>query len=115
MRVVACGVIDGPEARGTVRVVEYDDGERNVELTDLWVAPGAPDVRLYISPYPDGRIDDTATDFGSILDNTPELQRPLPSDATAITARSVVVYCGVYSVYFGHGTLKWHHSATRAT
>ncbi len=28
-------------------MVESEDGSRSVELLDLWVAPGAPDVRLY--------------------------------------------------------------------
>ena len=110
MRVIATGVVDGPEARGSVRVVESEDGQRHVELTDLWVAPGAPDVRLYASPYPDGRIDDTATDLGSVPYDTPELERPLPPDATVTAIRSVVVYCRVYSVYFGHCTLEWHDS-----
>ena len=111
MRVLATGVVYGPEARGTVQVVEYNDGQRNVELTDMWVAPGAPDVRLYISPYPDGRIDDTATDLGSVPDDTQKLQRPLPA-ATGFEMRSVVVYCRVYSVHFGHGTLEWRPHAT---
>lgn len=94
MRVFATGVVDGPEARGIVWVVEYEDGRLNVELTDLWVAPGAPDVLLYTSPYPDGRIDGTATDLRSVPHDTRELRRALPPDATATTARSVVVYCG---------------------
>ena len=107
MRVLATGVVDGPEARGSVRVVESDDGQRTVELMELWVASGAPDVRLYTSPHPDGRIDDTATDLGSVPLDTPELRLPLPSDANVTAIRSVVVFCRVYSVYFGHGTLTW--------
>lgn len=112
MRVLATGVVDGPEVWGTVRVVEYEDRRRNVELTNLWVTPSTPDVRLYTSPYPDGRIDGTATDLGSAPHETRELRRPLQLDATATTARSGVIYCRVYSVHFGHGTLDWHEFAT---
>lgn len=115
MRVLATGAVDGPEVWGIVRVVEYEDRRRNVELTDLLVTPGTPDVGPYTSPYPDGRIDGTATDLESAPHDSRELRRPLPPDATATTARSGVIYCRVYSVHFGHGTLDWHDFATRAT
>lgn len=108
MRVLAEGVINGHEARGAVRVVESEDGSRSVELSDLWVAPGAPDVRLYTSPYPDGRIDDSATDLGKVPDAARELHRPLPPNATPPGTQSVVIYCKVYSVEFGHATLEWN-------
>ena len=105
--VLAVGDLAGPEARGRVRVLIRDDG-RVVEMTELWVAPGAPDVRLFASAHPDGTVDSTSIDLGTVPYDHGELVRwELPSALTSETVRSIVVYCHVYSVYFGHAELDW--------
>ena len=78
-----------------------------IDLSDLWVAPGAPDVRLFASPHPDGTIDTTSTELG-LLPYGETVQRwPFPDTLAAEHARSVVIYCHVYSVHFGHAELQW--------
>lgn len=107
MRVFATGVVDGPEARGIVWVVEYEDGRLNVELTDLWVAPGPRRAALH---QPLSR-------WSHRWHRNRSAQRASrhPGTATGATARrhrDHRTLCRgllrVCSVHFGHGTLDWH-------
>ena len=107
MEQLARGTISGPEARGRVSVVAAPDGSRTLEITELWVAPGAPDVRLYVSPRADGTVDETAVELGPVADGEASQGWRFPADLSASTATTVVVYCHVYSVYFGHAALEW--------
>lgn len=106
MDVVATGSLAGPEARASVRIVE-DGDDRVIELDDLWVAPGAPDVRLFASPHADGSIDSTSAEIGLVPDGETSHRWPFPAALGADDARSIVVYCHVYSVHFGHAELDW--------
>ena len=105
MTVLAIASITGHEARGTARVVS-GDGERRLELVDLWVAPGAPDVRLYLTAHSDGTIDDDAIDLGRVPDRTSSLTVAIPAGTDISRLSTVAVHCKVYSVDFGHGTLS---------
>lgn len=107
MRELASGAIAGSEARGHVRVVAAPDGTRTVEVTDFWVAPGAPDVRLYASARGDGVVDETSTELGTVADGEATQSWSLPVHLSGTSTMSVTVYCGVYSVYFGHAELRW--------
>jgi hypothetical protein len=106
VNVLATATIDGPEARGLARFLRAPDGAVTVELDQFWVAPGAPDVRLFISSDPAGNIDNTATDLGPVPDRTATLSFPLPAELDLEAGGSIVVYCKVYSVHFGHGILS---------
>ena len=106
MDVLATGLMSGHEARGSVRIIAVDDA-RTVELDDLWVAPGPPDVRLFVRPHRDGTIDSTSTELGLVPDGETALRRPFPEALSAGDARSVVIYCRVFSVLFGHAELDW--------
>jgi len=104
MTVISSGKLDGHEARADITIVDTGDVAQ-VRLRNLWVAPGAPDVRLYISPRTDGKVDDTATDLGKMPDHQTEITRDLPPSIDPISVGSVIVHCTVYSVLFGFGTL----------
>lgn len=106
MEVLATGLLSGAEATGSVRIVAVGD-DRTIELLDLWVAPGAPDVRLFASPHPDGTIDTTSTELGLVPYGETVHRWPFPSALVADDARSVVIYCHIYSVHFGHAELEW--------
>jgi hypothetical protein len=107
VKLLASGTIAGPEARGSVRVLRAADGARTLEVADLWVAPGAPDVRIYITPHRDGAVDESTIELGKVADDQAHQSWVLPTDIPPTTATSVVVYCRVYSVYFGHAKLDW--------
>lgn len=95
--------VTGHEARGAARMEQTTDGHVVVLLTDFWVAPGAPDVRLYVTPRADGVVDAAALDLGRVPDGVPDLIFTLPDETDVASLRSVVVHCTVYSVYFGGG------------
>jgi hypothetical protein len=107
MLTLASGTIAGPEARGRVRVIAAADGTRTLETADLWVAPGAPDVRIYVTRNTDGAVDESSIELGPVADGQANQSWDFPSDLSSTSAVSVVVYCHVYSVYFGHATLLW--------
>ncbi|WP_029252843.1 DM13 domain-containing protein [Paraoerskovia marina] len=99
----ATATITGHEARGRAVLEREADGSAVVRLTDFWVAPGAPDVRLYVTAREDGRVDRSAVQLGRVPDRTPELSFPVPDGVDVADLRHVVVHCTVYSVYFGAG------------
>jgi hypothetical protein len=106
VELLATGSLSGPEARASVRIIAVDD-DCTIELSDLWVAPGAPDVRLFASPHPDGTIDTTSTELGLVSYGETVQRWPFPDTLAAEHARSVVIYCHIYSVHFGHAELQW--------
>ena len=60
---------------------------------------------LPVSPDPQGSTDERAFDLGRIPDGQSALTREVPSDAPLGELCAVVVYCEVFSVVFGYGTL----------
>lgn len=104
MNVLATATIAGPEARGQAQLVQGGDGTVTLEVDQFWVAPGAPDVRLFVTPNPAGNVDQAATDLGPVPDQQGTLSRQLPTDLAPAEVLSVIVYCKVYSVRFGYGT-----------
>lgn len=113
MSIIATGTLDGHEARGQITIVSEGD-KTQVRLRNLWVAPGAPDVRLYVSTRSDGTVDDTATDLGKLPDHQSEIDRDLPDGLDPRTIGSVIIHCTVYSVLFGYGTVGAQPSETDA-
>ena len=104
---LASGTIAGPEAHGRVRVEAAADGSRTVRVAEFWVAPGAPDVRLYVSPRVDGTMDKSGFELGSVADGESDQSWGFPTHLSRASAASIIVYCHVYSVYFGHAELQW--------
>ena len=109
MRTLKTGTITGHEARGRVSLIASDDRTITVELTDLWVAPGAPDVRLYVSTHLDLQAVDSAIDLGPLPDGRSQYSVPLPKNVDPDEVRSLIVYCTVYSVHFGGAHLATAH------
>jgi Electron transfer DM13 len=89
-------------ASGTVGSISFGCW---LELTDLRVAAGAPDVRLYLTAHAEGTIDDTAIDLGHVPDRTPTIAATIPPGTDVARVSTVAVHCKVYSVDFGHGAL----------
>lgn len=103
MTTLATATITGHEARGRVKLVRADDGTVTVEIDGFWVSPGAPDVRLYLSPRADGRVDQAAVDLGRLPDDEKRLSRQVPPEVDVDQIRSAIVFCTAFSVYFGTG------------
>lgn len=106
MKTLKSGEIEGHEARGQAALVEGQDGRLRVELRDLWIANGAPDVRLFVTNRKDERVDDTATDLGKVPDGRDTLDFDVPVGVTADQINTVMVYCKIYNVLFGAGLLR---------
>ena len=104
MTLLASGTIKGPEAGGAVSIVKTEDDLKLI-LTDYWIAPGAPDVRIYLSPHATGQVDD-AVDLGPMHQLEGTIELALSHNTRPETIKSVVVYCKVFSVTFGVGVLE---------
>lgn len=104
MTVIAIGTFTGDEARGSITFAKSADGGQ-ITINDLWVSPGAPDARLYVSPETDGRFTDAATELGVLVDGQTEGTWNIPLDVDLSDVRSVLVYCKTYSVMFGTAML----------
>ena len=96
--------IEGPEAKGIAKIVQIGH-EIILKLEDYWIAPGAPDVRFYLSPDTMGSVDE-AIEVGSVHQFSGNTEYQLPPSIQLNDFRSLVVYCKVYSVTFGVGVLQ---------
>lgn len=105
MELLARGQLSGHEARGEASVVRGADGVVYLELNNLWVAPGAPDVRVFLSVHPDGKVDSASLDLGHVKDRQASQRWALPADAVLAKYRAVTIYCFQFSVTFGTGEL----------
>ena len=106
MSIVLQGTVAGHEARGRAAIATDDEGASTLTLTDLWVAPGAPDVRLYVTARGDAVVDDAAVDLGPIEDGATAHEVRLPAGVDVAQLSSVIVYCKVFSVLFGSASLS---------
>ena len=104
--VIARGIIRGHEASGEVVLENSSEGEV-LHLKNYWIAGGAPDVRIYLSPDERGKVKvEGAIDFGRVSAFSGDVSYAIPKDRPARQMRTVVVYCKVYSVTFGVAVLE---------
>lgn len=104
-KIIANGVIHGHEAGGEVELVTSSQGQF-VQLRDYWIADGAPDVRIYLSPDETGDVNvDGVIELGKVVSFSGNASYKIPKDRLAEQLRSLVVYCKVYSVTFGVAVL----------
>lgn len=104
MTTLATGTIKGHEARGDV-TISQDGDVVTMNVENLWIAPGAPDTRVYISPREDGEVDGKAIELQRPADGTTSWTTTLPATVEVAKMNSIIVYCKIYSVYFGTATL----------
>ena len=109
--IIARGTLQGPEAGGEV-VMERSPEGHMLHLKDYWIAQGAPDVHIYLSPDKGGAAEiEGVHDFGKTTQFSGELSYPIPDGYEVSEIRSVVVYCKVYSVTFGVARLEREDSS----
>ena len=106
-RIVARGSIHGHEAGGTV-VLETSDGGSRLRLEDYWIAQGAPDVRIYLTPSATGDVGAEGTlELGRVSAfSGSKLAYAIPAQTFLEHAAAVVIYCKAFSVTFGVALLE---------
>ncbi len=107
MKKIASTEVSGPEAKGPVIINLLDSGRHELVLSDFWVAPGAPDVWVAISPETDGQPKADTINLVS-YDYDEDVHRILLDEHIAIDeVKTVIIYCKKFNVHFGHGILKF--------
>lgn len=106
-RVVARGSIHGHEAGGTV-VLETSDGGSRLRLEDYWIAQGAPDVRIYLTPSMTGDVGVEGTlELARVTSfSGSKLEYAIPARTSLEHVAAVVIYCKAFSVTFGVAALE---------
>ncbi|MGH2806561.1 MAG: DM13 domain-containing protein, partial [Actinomycetota bacterium] len=91
------------DARGTVLVIEADDGNTYVRFEDFEVENG-PDLKVYLSraaaDAPEGELARDFTDLGGLKGNIGDQNYLVPGSVDLGDHRSVVVWCKRFSVGF---------------
>ena len=104
--ILATAEISGHEATGSARISRAGNGDLVLKLIDYHIAPGAPDVRVYLSPSEDANVRaDGVVDLGRVTQFDGHIDIAIPAGVDVAAFRTVVVYCKVYSVEFGRGKL----------
>lgn len=106
MKVIARAAIDGPEARGNAEILHLEDGTFQLHLHDFWVAPGAPDVRVVLSPQLNGQPDDSMIEVAPYEYGSNEHSYSLPGGIALQEMKTIIIYCKQFTVHFGHGVLE---------
>ena len=90
---------------GTARVIRTPDGRHLLTLTSFSTSPG-PDLRVRLVPGVsfDGTADG-AVDLGRLKGNRGDQQYVIPR-GTAVTGRTVVIWCRAFSAPFGSALLN---------
>ena len=104
--IIARGVLRGHEASGEVVLETTAQGDV-LRLKAFWIAPGAPDVRIYLTPDRAGNVEiDGAIDLGNVTTFSGHAATyAIPEGAPLRQMGAVVVYCTVFSVTFGVAAL----------
>ena len=104
--IIARGVLHGHEAGGEVFLETTPQGDV-LRLKAFWIAPGAPDVRMYLTPDKAGAVAvDGVVDLGKVTTfSGRSAVYPIPEGVPLRQMGAVVVYCTVFSVTFGVAAL----------
>ena len=104
--IIARGVLRGHEAGGEVALATTAQGDV-LRLEEYWIAPGAPDVRLYLTPDKAGNVAvEGAIDLGNVTAfSGRSAAYAIPEGTPLRQMGAVVVYCTVFSVTFGVAVL----------
>jgi hypothetical protein len=96
--------IDGPEAKGYAELVVRGDNTF-LDLTDLWVAPGAPDVQIAFGSNINGELDDSLQHISALKYGSTEFSFDV-SQKNLLKAKTVIIYCKQFNAHFGHGVIN---------
>ena len=110
MKVIASAEISGPEARGKAQIIWKEEGQYELQLSQFWVAPGAPDVRVVLSQNANGQIDESMREVGPLPGGNFETSLPFDNIEYLLQMKTIIVYCKKFSVHFGHGELKFQNA-----
>lgn len=106
-KIIAKGVIQGHEAGGEVELEDSSQGQF-VNLINYWVAEGAPDVWIYLSPDEAGDVTvDGVINLGELAEFSGNTRLEIPKGSSTQDLRSLVVYCKAYTVTFGVAVLEY--------
>ncbi|KAA2217392.1 DM13 domain-containing protein [Maribacter flavus] len=107
MKIVAKSRIEGPEAFGDAAIITDDDGSHVLQLTNFWVAQGAPDVRIVFSKDPIGVVAEHNIRFiAELPDGHFEGDFPIDHLNDFDEMKTLIVYCKKFFAHFGHGTIE---------
>lgn len=107
MKRIASTKVSGPEAKGSAIINQLDNGKHELVLSDFWVAPGAPDVWVAISPETNGQPKASTIDLISYNYGNDIHQIILDEQIAIHEVKTVIIYCKKFNVHFGHGILKF--------
>ncbi|MCB0388799.1 MAG: DM13 domain-containing protein [Winogradskyella sp.] len=107
MKVVATARVEGPEAKGDAKIVSLENGTHELQLTDFWVAPGAPDVKIVFSQDPNGVItNDTIRYIADMPSGNFSKNFSIDHLDDLAQIKTLIVYCKQFFAHFGHGILN---------
>ena len=92
------------DVTGEAAVIEQPDGSRLLVLREL-ASDNGPDLRLYLSPRPDGSVDG-GIELAPLRGNLGTQAYELPADADLGALGNVVIWCERFSRSFGTATLS---------
>jgi hypothetical protein len=95
--------ISGPEARAKAEIIVKDDSTY-LMLSNIWIAPGAPDVQVALSSNEEGKLDDTLQHIAFLPYEQPTFKFDI-SGLNLFKAKTVIIYCTKFQVHFGHGKI----------
>ena len=103
---VAAGSITGLEAGGKATLLIDESGAKSLNLEGYWIADGAPDVHVYLTPDATGNVQvDGAVDFGRVNAISGNIVFDIPSETEVEEMRAVVIYSRAFSTTFGTAPL----------
>lgn len=98
----------GHQTSGDIRSTRKNDQE-TVVLQANFKTDSGPDLKVYLSKDPQGKIDAQETgvlDLGPLKSTSGEQSYPVPSGEKLSSYKSVVIWCKQFSVNFGYATLS---------
>ena len=107
---IATATIDGPDTTGTATLFET---EMNyvIQLHDMDIHAGAPDVYAALTANPTGELDDSIEDLAMLGYHNTNFEIAFPKSIDPHKTPIVLIYCKLVAVHFGHGPLEFGTSS----